>query len=330
MATILDVAREAGVGVGTVSRVINGHARVAADTRTRVLAVIERLNYSPNPSARSLSTGRTTAICVLVPFLTSASVNARLVGVVEALGESGREIILRVIDSVEQRDQAIDSILGGPMPAGLLVISLPLDAQTVQRLKAADIAVVAVDVTLANVPSVTIDNAEGGYQATKYLLDRGHRAIAFIGDSEVQPLGFTSSVSRQTGYLRALAEAGISPRYECVKTGSFGRASAHQMTQELLALATPPTAIFAASDTQAFGVLESIRAHGLRVPEDISVIGYDDIELAPYVGLTSVHQPLVESGKFGAEALLVSLEGAFVEDIDLATSIVERTSVASR
>ncbi len=328
--TILDVAREAGVGVGTVSRVMNDHSRVAPDTRARVLDVIEQLNYSPNASARSLSTGRTTAICVLVPFLTSASVNARLSGVVDSLTSGGREIVLRAIDSVDQRDQAINSILAGSKPAGLLVISLPLSAETIHRLTTAEIAVVAVDVALPDVPSVTVDDVAGGYRATKYLLDRGHRSIAFIGDSEVSELGFTSSVSRRTGYLQALAEAGIAPRYECVRTGPFGRDSAHRMTGELLALAVPPTAIFAASDTQAFGVLESVKAHGLAVPDDVSVIGYDDVEMAPFFGLTSVHQPLMESGKLGAEALLAALEGALVEDIDLATSIVERTSVAAR
>lgn len=328
MATILDVAREAGVGVGTVSRVLNGRERVAPGTRARVLAVIERLDYSPNLSARSLSRGRTEAICLLVPYLTSASVNARLQGVVEGLQSSGRETFLQIVDSVDQRDRAIASIVEGAKPAGLLVISLPLSDNVMACLREAEIATVGVDVALDGVPSVTVDDIEGGRLATRFLLDRGHRAVAFVGDLEDQPLGFRSSQNRRLGYLDALANAGIERADEYVKSGPFGRASAHRLTRELLTLAHPPTAVFAASDVQAFGVLEAIRSDGLRVPEDVSVIGYDDIELAPYVGLTSVHQPLFESGQMGAGLLMARLRQEEVENVSLAVSVVERDTVA--
>jgi LacI family transcriptional regulator len=328
LATILDVAREAGVGVGTVSRVLNGRERVAPGTRARVLAVIERLDYSPNLSARSLSMGRTEAICVLVPYLTSASVNARLQGVLEGLQSSGREITLRIVDSVDQRDRAIASTLEGAKPAGLLVISLPISKKVMTCLSEAGVATVGVDVKLEGVPSVTVDDREGGRLATRFLLERGHRAIAFVGDADNQPLGFRSSRDRQSGYVDALAKAGIERADEYLKTGPFGRESAHQLTHELLSLPHPPTAIFAASDVQAFGVLEAIRSHSLRVPEDISVIGYDDIELAPYVGLTSVHQPLFESGQLGADLLKALLLRDDVEGVSLAVSVVERDTVA--
>lgn len=327
MATILDVAREAGVGVGTVSRVINGRERVAPDTRARVLGVIERLDYAPNQSARSLSMGRSDAICVLAPFLTSASVNARLQGIVEALRSSGREVTLRVVDTAEQRDQALAAITGRSKPAGLLVISLLLDEQTVVDLRLAEVSTVAVDVVLPGVPSVTIDDLAGGRLATQYLLDHGHRAIAFVGDDDVQPLGFRSSLDRRLGYVQALADAGIGVKPEYIKTGPFGRETAHRLTRELVSLTERPSAIFAASDTQAFGVLESIAAHDLLVPDHISVIGFDDVELAPYVGLTSVRQPLFESGKLGADALLGLLNGDTVEDIPLSLVVVERATV---
>lgn len=330
MTTILDVAREAGVGVGTVSRVINGRERVAPDTRARVIGVIERLDYSPNQSARSLSMGHSEAICVLVPFLTSASVNERLQGVVDALRSSGREVTLRVVDTAKQRDQALAAITGGIRPAGLLVISLHLDERTVEALRVAEVRTVAVDVVVPGMPSVTVDDVVGGRLATQYLLDHGHRTIAFLGDEEGQPLGFRSSTDRRLGYVQALADAGIGVRHEYIKTGLFGRATTHRMTRELLSLAERPTAIFAASDTQAFGVLESIAAHDLGVPDDISVIGFDDVELAPYVGLTSVRQPLFESGKLGADALLGLLNGDHVESIPLSLTVVERATVRHR
>jgi LacI family transcriptional regulator len=331
VATILDVAREAGVGVGTVSRVINGRERVAPGTRARVLDVIDRLDYSPNQSARSLSMGRTDAVCVLVPFLTSASVNARLQGVVEALASSGREVTLRVADTAEQRDRAIAAIVGGSKPAGLMVISLPLSEVTIAELRSAQVSTVAIDVALHGVPSVTVDDVAGGKLATQYLLDRGHRAIGFIGDDDdEQGLGFRSSTDRRLGYLQAMADFGLGVQPEYIKSGPFGREVAHRLTRELLSLEDRPTAIFAASDTQAFGVLESVAAHGLAVPEDVSVIGFDDVELAPYVGLTSVRQPLFESGKLGAAALLSLLDGADVDDVPLSLTVVERSTVCDR
>ena len=330
MATILDVAREAGVGVGTVSRVINGRERVAPATRARVLEVIDRLAYSPNQSARSLSMGRTDTICVLVPFLTSASVNARLQGVVEAFRSSGREVTLRVADTPEQRDRAIAAIVGGSKPAGLMVISLPLSDVTIAELRSAEVSTVAIDVALPGVPSVTVDDVAGGKLATQYLLDRGHRAIGFVGDDDEQGLGFRSSTNRRLGYLQAMADFGLGAQPEYIKTGPFGREVAHRLTRELLSLENRPTAIFAASDTQAFGVLESVAAHGLAVPEDVSVVGFDDVELAPYVGLTSVRQPLFESGKLGAAALLNLLDGADVDDIPLSLTVVERSTVSDR
>jgi DNA-binding LacI/PurR family transcriptional regulator len=175
---------------------------------------------------------------------------------------------------------------------------------------------------------VTVDDIEGGRLATRFLLDRGHRAVAFVGDLDHQPLGFRSSQDRRLGYLDALADAGVERADEYIKSGPFGRESAHRLTRELLSLPHPPTAIFAASDVQAFGVLEAIRSDGLRVPEDVSVIGYDDIELAPYVGLTSVHQPLFESGQLGADLLMARLRQEEVEDVSLAVSVVERDTVA--
>jgi DNA-binding LacI/PurR family transcriptional regulator len=145
--------------------------------------------------------------------------------------------------------------------------------------------------------------------AARHLLEAGHRDIAFVGDVEQNPFGFASSERRLQGFRAALHEAGMTLAPGYVKRGPFGRATAGRLTRQLLALRRRPTAVFAASDVQAFGVLDAAARAGLTVPDDLSVIGFDDIELAAAIGLTTVRQPLRESGRLGATLLLGALDG---------------------
>lgn len=310
-----------------MSRVLNNSPRVAPATRARVEAAIAELGYTPNPLARSLSTGRTESVSILVPFFTTESVVHRLRGIVEVLNARSREVVLVNVETLEQRDRALASVTGVVRPSGLIVISLPLDPSTLASLRRSDVPVTAIDVELAGVPSITVDDEAGGVLATSYLLDKGHTRIAFVGDIEDQPLGFGSSRLRRLGYEKALAGAGIAAETDLIKLASFGRESAHRVTGELLGLDQPPTAVFAASDTQALGVIEAIRNSGLDVPGDVSVIGFDDIDLAPYLGLTTVRQPLFESGKAGATALMALLEGTHVPSATLDLEVIERATV---
>jgi LacI family transcriptional regulator len=144
--------------------------------------------------------------------------------------------------------------------------------------------------------------------ATRHLIELGHERIAFLGDRPDAGLGFVSSDRRRDGYRRALREAGIPVRRELQREGPHGRLVAHRLTRELLSLDEPPTAVFAASDTQALGVLEAAQVEGFAVPDDLSVVGFDDVEVAPYVGLTTVHQPLEESGRRGLQRLVGALD----------------------
>ena len=145
--------------------------------------------------------------------------------------------------------------------------------------------------------------------AACHLLEAGHRDVAFVGDVEDSPFAFSSSQRRLEGLRRALGEAGVALPASHVRRGPFGRETAVELTRQLLALRRPPTAIFAASDVQAFGVLDAAARAGPRVPGDLSVIGFDDIELAAAIGLTTVRQPLRESGRVGAQLLLQALDG---------------------
>jgi LacI family transcriptional regulator len=307
--TIARVAQEAGVGVGTVSRVINGSTAVSEATRRRVLEVVAELGYEPNATARALSTGRTRSVGVVAPFFTRPSVIERLRGVAPLLAGSGYQLMLIDVESPEQRDAAFRSLIG--RVDGLLSVTIAPGTADLERLAAAGVPVVLIDHAHPRLPSVTVDDVAGGRLAAEHLLGLGHRRIAFAGDTVDEVHGCSASTRRCTGYRRALADAGIPGREELVILRPHGQGAA-EIVEELLALDEPPTALFAASDQQALAVLEAATQLGLHVPEDLSVVGFDDVELARYAGLTTVAQPLAVSGAKGAELLLSSLNGSAI------------------
>jgi DNA-binding LacI/PurR family transcriptional regulator len=308
MVTISDVAARAGVGAGTVSRVLNGSPRVSTPTRERVQAAIADLDYRPSPLARGLSRGRCQTLGVVVPFFTHASAVERLRGVVDALDGSRYDLVLFNVESPVHRDEHFAALTRRDRADGLLVLSLPPRQGDLDRLTAAGVPVVLVDVRGEGVPAVVTDDVEGGRLATRHLRGLGHEQIAFIGEEPDNPLGFSSSNLRQEGYREVMADARLEMDPDLVRHGPHERSVAQRITEELLSRRDPPTAIFASSDVQATGALAGARAAGLRVPDDVSVVGFDDIELSSYAGLTTVRQPLFESGRLGARLLLDALD----------------------
>ena len=324
MATITEVARHAGVGVATVSRVLNGSPAVREQTRQRVLDAIAELGYAPNPAARALSTGRTLSVGVVAPFFTRPSVIERLRGISHVLAGAGYRMVLFDVERPGQDSESFRTLPGGL--DGLLSISLCPPATDLERFAAAGMPVVLVDYPHERLPSVHTDDVEGGRLATEHLLAIGHERIAFLGDFEHNYHGFISSASRRAGYQQALAAAGLDVDPELVRRASHGREQAADLTRALLEQPDPPTAIFAASDTQAIGVLEAADELGASVPGDLAVVGYDDIEVARYAGLTTVAQPLEESGAIGANLLLAALEGAVISGRQLPVRLVVRAT----
>lgn len=305
--TIRDVAERAGVGVGTVSRVLNDHPSVRESTRQKVLQAIEELDYTPNPLARRLSLGKTLTIAVIVPFFTRPSFVERLRGIEYVLANSEYDLILFNVETTARRDEYFHTVPRRERVDGLLIISLsPRDAEVTHFLQTR-VPTVLVDARHPQLSRVVIDDVDGGYIATRHLIESGHERIGYVSDWLENPFNFVSSRDRYEGYRRALDEAGIPFRPEYHRQGPHGRAEARAMALELLQSPDPPTAIFAASDTQAIGVLEASRDVGLKVPEELSVIGYDDIEIAEFLNLTTVRQPLFVSGVEGVELLLDSL-----------------------
>jgi DNA-binding LacI/PurR family transcriptional regulator len=330
--TMADVATAAGVGTGTVSRVLNGGVNVRESTRRRVLEVIERLGYQPSHLAAALSRGTSRTVAIVVPHLTRPSTVARLVGALAVLDEEGYDTIVCNADTPEQRDHHLSALTARHRADGVIIVSIRLAKNRIAAFRRVAIPIVTVDAVAAGVPQTVIDDLAGGRLATAHLLGLGHRRIGFVGDATVRgtrhDLGFTSSRSRLHGYRKELAEAGIGYDPALVRVGSHSALVAADLAGELLRLPDPPTAIFAASDTQAMGVLSAAEQHGFPVPERLSVVGFDDIESSALLNLSTVHQPLEQSGAEGARRLCALLRGAKVKPLrqQLPLRLMQRTS----
>ncbi len=328
--TIRDVARHAGVSAATVSRVLNDSPLVMEPTRERVQASVDELGYRLNATARNLSIGRAMAIGVVVPFFTAPSVIERLRGVVERLGRGERrEYDLMLFDVEAPEPRPFQHLVARDRVAGLLIISLTISDEEVAALARDELPAVLVDATHPALPRVVIDNFRGGELAAEHLLARGHRRIGFVGDHPDNSYGFTSSTDRRRGFRSVLERAGARLEAAHVRLGPHGRESAEELGHQLLTLAEPPSAIFAASDLQAIGVLKAAERLGVSVPRDLAVIGFDDVDLAEIVGLTTIRQPLREGGALAADLLLAAIEngpGAPVETIQALTVVERRTT----
>jgi LacI family transcriptional regulator len=313
-ARIADVAARAGVGVATVSRVLNGHASVRPSTRERVAEAIEALNYRPSSLARGLSLQRTMVVAALLPWFTNPSAVQRVRGIVEGLSGSQYDLMVFDIESEDRQRRAFELFDRGDRADGLLVVSTLPPEPEIERIRAAGIPCVLIDAVHSCFPSIAVDDVAGGEIATGHLVNLGHRRIALIGDPPPE-FRFDWSRDRTRGYERALAAAGIEVRTDYVREGTRLPHVARAVATELLSRRERPTAIFAASDTQALGTLDAARGLGIRVPEELSVVGFDDIEVAAFVGLTTVRQPLLQSGRRGAGLLLEALAGRAVEPL---------------
>jgi LacI family transcriptional regulator len=306
--TIYDVARTAGVGVGTVSRVLNNSTRVSPETQEKVLSAIRELGFRRSKVARQLSTGiQHRNIGVLLPFITHPSFVERLRGVQLALQDQANDFNLVLYNVTEpgRFHEQLLAIVEQAAVDGLLIATLNVsDEQRALVVEAGIPFVTLSDACTGELNCISPDNIRGGYMATQHLLELGHRRVAYVGDEFPNIYGFPTSELRYSGYLSALEEYGVPFRSEYVCLGPHGEATAHRLTENLLVLPEPPTAIFAMSDIQAVGCILATREAGLRVPEDISVIGFDDVQLSRYIGLTTIRQHLEQSGYLGMQLLL--------------------------
>ena len=312
--TIRDIARFAGVSTATVSRVLNQKPDVDPLTRERVLRIMQERAFVPSITASRLAGGRSRLIGVLIPSLTWPLIPEIMRGVSEMVIQSPYELLLYSITHEQDRNEkdqgdVIDRILATKLATSLLAVFPGQSVQHLTRLYEQGFPIVMIDDQgkPTSIPWVGADNRSGGYTATRYLLQQGHRRIAHIQG----PLKYLVSQERYQGYCEALREAGIPLDPALVMEGDFMPSGGRTCASKLLALADRPTAIFAASDQMAYGVLAAAEEYGLQVPEDLSLIGFDDIPLSAHTrpALTTIRQPFYEMGQ-RAIALLLSLLGS--------------------
>jgi DNA-binding LacI/PurR family transcriptional regulator len=322
-ATIYDVAERAGVSRSTVSLALNAPARVKPETLARVLAAIDDLKFVPKSEAVNRARRGVGRIGVIAPFTTYPSFARRLNGVLRATRDRSAEVVV-----YDEESAATSSLATLPLTQrldGVIVMSIPFGDEIAERLEAQKLATVLVELERPGFSSVTIDDVEGGRIAARHLLARGHRRVAFIGERHTAGVMLQTD-ARLEGFREALHAAGLELAEEYVRHTEHSPAAASAAAEDLLGLPEPPTAIFAHDDTLAAAVLRTARAHSIRVPEQLAVVGFDDSELAELLGLTSVRQPLEESGAAAAEILLGELAqpGRTLQHVTLRLSLVER------
>ncbi len=330
--TIYDVAKAAGVGISTVSRVLNENNNVRAETRHRVLETIEVLGYKPNILARNLSRSHVQTVGAVLSYLTSPFQVNVLHGIERFLAQEGLDLTIFSMESPRRRETLLENLSHGRRCDGLIVISFAPQERFLHRFQRYHIPVVIADYQAEGLPSVFVDNVAGGYLATKHLLGLGHTQIGYILDHTEPPNGSGGNepgADRQRGYQQALQEAGIPfDPLLVVTSGQHNREQGAAAAEVLLNRGKAITAVFAASDLIALGLMEYARKQGLRIPGDLSVVGYDDIELASFAGLTTVRQPMQEMGRQAAEILWRQMQGEEVWKISwqLPVELVVRES----
>jgi len=314
MATIHEVARQAQVGVGSVSRYLNG-VKVAKATQLKIEDAIKELGFVVNRAARGLARGRIPTIAVLMPFATQPAAFERLRGILEGVRDLQFPVSIFDVEQPEDLPRHLAELCGDLRPEALIVVSLVLTATQREMLEQAGLDPVFVDAYSAQDPSLIIDDTSGGRIATEHLLQLGHTNIAFVGDLENNPLEFNSSRLRRTGFLEAMTAAGVEVPERNIILGLFGRESAAAQIVPVLQRADRPTAVVAASDVQALGVIQGAQQLGISVPGQLSVTGFDDIALAEYAGITTIRQPLIEMSRRAVVLISSQLSGKKIEPV---------------
>jgi DNA-binding LacI/PurR family transcriptional regulator len=310
MVSINDVARLAGVSTATVSRALSGRGQVSRAARTRVAAAATQLGYVVSAAASSLASGRTRNIGVLVPHLDRWFFSTVLSGIAAALARRGYDITLYALtDDPHARQEIFSTFLRRQRVDGVIAISLELGDHESAELAAIGIPIVGLGGPNPLFPSLTVDDVAVARAATAHLVSLGHREIAHIGASPEFDIDFHIPTHRRRGFEVVLAEAGVPPRPELYEPADFTVEGGFGAIARLMDRPNAhPTAVFAASDEMAIGAVLGARDRGVRVPEDLSVIGVDGHELGEFFGLTTIDQFPRGQGERAAESILAMLE----------------------
>ena len=329
--TISDIARQMDVSKTTVSRILNGKSDVAPETKERILKYIGQMGYVPSALARSLSKGHSHLVGIVVPSLTDAWTLELLRGVSEIVERSPYNIVLFALGTAETTRTFLETTLPMGLLAGLILVLPPPNLTQINSLLSSDFPVILID-DRGDYPgygSISVTNYQGAWDATKHLLQLGHTRIGYISG----PLEARYFRDRLAGYKAALADAGVVPEKELVTICEATKAGAADVVRGWLK-GIPPTAIFASIDMMAYGALETLLADGKHVPEDIALVGFDDLPASAYLQppLTTVKEPMVLMGQTAAQLLLEWVQsGALTrKHVELHTELIIRASCGAK
>ncbi|MBC8181613.1 LacI family DNA-binding transcriptional regulator [candidate division KSB1 bacterium] len=322
--TIYDVAKKAGVGIGTVSRVINNSPQISPKTRDKVRKVIKELKYQPSIMARGLARKSTNTIACIVPSFTGYFYFELLNGVQKVISKKGYDLILYSVDLFDKKEEIFKRTIRERRVDGVLIISMTVSDTSAEKFIQSKLPLTLIDSFHKNLDSITIENREGALIATRHLIKLGHKKLGMINGS----LSSVPARIRLDGFKEALAESDItaderfivntdiSNNSEFLNNDGFNKAAGYRAMQTILnENNNRPTAVFIASDIQAVGAIRAIREKGLRIPDDIAIVGFDDIELSEYLGLTTIHQPMFEMGTLAANRLTSKIAGTNSKDL---------------
>jgi LacI family transcriptional regulator len=324
--TVYDVARRANVSIATVSRVLNAPDRVREDTRARVMQAIDQLGFVPKADASARARKSVGRIGILTPFFTFPSFVQRMRGVANALADTPFELAIYPVDSLGRLDGYLSMLPVTRRLDGLIVMALPLNEAAGNRLLANNLETILIESLHPDFSSIQIDDYSGGVLAATYLLRKGYCRFAFLGPGELPTYSLHPEDRRLAGFQDTLSRHGIPLPDEAVRYPALSHPDVHQEIQRWMSLPEPPTAVFAASDDLAIRLLRAAREQGIQVPEDLAIIGFDDIDMAEQIGLTTINQSLDESGRMAAEMVLARLGDPErpVQTVHLSLQVVER------
>lgn len=329
--TIEKVAERAGVSVATVSRALRGLPNVSPKTRERVVSVAAMLNYRPDPNAARLAAGRTRTVAVGVVAIPIWYTGQVVSGIEAVLTSQGYDLTLLLIADDFVRSRAFGDVGGGVSKRadGAIIVDLVPTAPERSLLDEHRLPWVMVGADCPTIDSVMIDNAEGAASGTRHLIELGHTRIGLIAGG---PAAFAASSlpQRRMGFLRALQEAGLRFDPKAERVGDFSALGGYRAMQALIALSDRPTAVLAMSDEMAMGAMRACKETGLDVPGDMSVVGFDDVDWAFAVGLTTIRQDATELGAIAARLMIQRLEGESCDRqvVTVPTRLVKRDSTA--
>jgi LacI family transcriptional regulator len=328
-ATIYDVAHEASVSISTVSRVLNDPARVKAETRKAVLSAIDMLNFVPQPQAVARAQKNLKRVGVMTPFFTEASFVQRIRGISEVLSPANYELIIYTVKTAAQLEQYLDLLPTGDRIDGLIVLSLRIGEPALARLKSSGMPVVFVEEAPEGFSSILVDNQRGGYLGASYLLHKGYHSVGFVGEYSSQPFTVDATESRLEGFISALRATQTSEIAEWIHVSEFGDPALIRWLDDLFDTGTYPRSIMCSSDLLAAKTIQRAHKHGIDVPGELAVLGFDNLDLSGYLNLSTVSQELDYSGRLAGEMIRAGINDEDPREgrqVFLNLSVIERGS----